>query len=68
MSGVYQSFGELRRVSLELAIESAEDFSTEAVVSRADSFFQFLVKDDPGENSKIPPRNEQGSNFSGGGK
>lgn len=68
VDGIYRSFGELRRVALELAIESADDLGTDAVVSRADSFFRFLISTDNSANFKNPPRNAESSNFSGAGK
>jgi hypothetical protein len=50
VNGVYQSFGEIRRTALELAIESAslhntESLATEAVIGRAESYFLFLMDD-----------------------
>lgn len=45
MNGVYSEFVELRKLSLTLAIDSAENFSTDAVVKRAEAYFQFLMKD-----------------------
>lgn len=45
MNGVYQQFGEVRRIALQMAIDSAEDFATPAVVERAQSFFDFLMRD-----------------------
>ena len=46
VNGIYQRFGEVRRTALQLAIDSAEDFATEAVVDRAEAFFQFLTRDE----------------------
>jgi hypothetical protein len=43
MSGVYQEFGEIRQTALKMAIDSAEDFSTDAIVARAQSYFSFLT-------------------------
>jgi hypothetical protein len=50
MNGVYQSFGDIRKAALELAIESGsmhseESLSTEAVIARAESYFLFLMDD-----------------------
>lgn len=50
MNGVYQSFGDIRKAALELAIESAalhsvESLTTDAVVARAESYFLFLMED-----------------------
>ena len=50
MNGVYQAFGDIRKIALELAIESAALFSAEslatyAVVSMAESYFLFLTDD-----------------------
>lgn len=45
VNGIYQQFGEVRRTALQLAIDSAEDFATDAVVDRAEAFFQFLTRD-----------------------
>jgi len=48
--GVYREFADVRRVALELAIDSAKSFnpaalSPEAVLSRAESYFLFLLDD-----------------------
>lgn len=45
VNGAYFSHGELRHVALAMAIDSADDFSTDAIVSRAESYFQFLMAD-----------------------
>ena len=50
MNGVYQTFGDIRKVALELAIESAsmvsvDSLGTEAVVDRAESYYLFLMGD-----------------------
>lgn len=50
VNGVYQSYGDMRRVALELAIESAAMFNpdslaTDDVVARAESYFLFLTED-----------------------
>ena len=50
MNGVYQPYGEMRKTALELAIESAalhsvEAMDTDSVVTRAESYFLFLMED-----------------------
>jgi hypothetical protein len=50
VNGVYQAYGDIRKIALELAIESASLFSvdaltTDAVVARAESYFLFLMED-----------------------
>ena len=60
MNGAYFQFGDLRKTSLELAIESASLFggdyalATDAVVSRAESYFEFLTTERVWGNPKIP--------------
>lgn len=48
--GVYREFADVRKVALELAIDSAKEFnaaslSPDAVLSRAESYFLFLIND-----------------------
>ena len=48
--GVYREYTEVRKVALELAINSAalhgvESLATEQVIARADSYFYFLLDD-----------------------
>lgn len=45
--GAYFSYGELRQTALELAIGSADDVATDAIVARANAYFQFLVAGHP---------------------
>ena len=50
VNGVYQSYGDIRKAALELAIESAAMFNpdsltTDEVVARAESYFLFLTED-----------------------
>ena len=45
MAGVYSEFGDLRKMALQLAIESADDFRAEEVVARAESYYLFLLGD-----------------------
>jgi len=50
VNGVYQSYGDIRKTALELAIESAalhsaDSLATDAVVARAELYFLFLMED-----------------------
>lgn len=51
MNGVYQQYGDMRQHALVLAIESAEDFSTPAIMERAEQYFRFLASGAPDTNS-----------------
>lgn len=54
-AGAYFPYGDMRRVALEMAIDSADDFDTESVVSRAGSYFRFLIGEDSHGKIQIPP-------------
>lgn len=60
MIGVYQAFGDLRKVALLYSIaataaEPSGQFDTESLVGRADAFFVFLSADGGEGNLKNPP-------------
>jgi hypothetical protein len=46
-SGVYQQYGEIRRIALEMALDRFNDYSAgdDDILTLAESFFQFLTKD-----------------------
>ena len=64
MTGVYMQWGELRRVALEMAIDSTRAFDATDIVDRAEAYFQFLTAGGPEANLKIPSQKPQGTNFS----
>jgi hypothetical protein len=45
MEGTYYKFGELRKTALQMAIDSADDFGIDQIVSRAESYYLFLMGD-----------------------